>query len=72
MVIKLSLIKNNLIYPDPKYGYQLNDKAILGVPFEGKAKINYLTKLFLLKMKPLSLYLSLFTRLTISLLVRLI
>ncbi len=45
MVIKLSLIKNNLIYPDPKYGYQLNDKAILGVPFEGKAKINYLTKI---------------------------
>ena len=41
MVIKLSLLSNNKIYPDPNYGYQLNDKSILGVPFEGKAKIEY-------------------------------
>jgi len=41
MVIKLSLLKNNEIYPDPNYGYQLNDKSILGVPYEGKAKIEY-------------------------------
>ncbi|PPR16640.1 MAG: hypothetical protein CFH33_00544 [Alphaproteobacteria bacterium MarineAlpha9_Bin3] len=41
MVIKLSLLNNNKIYPDPNYGYQLNDKSILGVPFEGKAKIEY-------------------------------
>ena len=41
MVIKLSLIDNNKIYPDPNYGYQLNDKSILGVPYEGKAQISY-------------------------------
>tara|TARA_B100000686_G_scaffold351311_2_gene449746 strand:- start:4870 stop:6213 length:1344 start_codon:yes stop_codon:yes gene_type:complete len=41
MVIKLGLIKNNKLRPDPNYGFQLNDKSILGVPYEGKAKINY-------------------------------
>ena len=41
MVIKLSINKNNKILPDPNYGYQLNDKAILGVPYEGKATITY-------------------------------
>ena len=41
MVIKLSLIDNDKIYPDPNYGYQLNDKSILGVPYEGKAQISY-------------------------------
>ena len=41
MVIKLAMIDNNNIYPDPNYGYQLNDKSILGVPYEGKAKIDY-------------------------------
>ena len=44
MVIKLSRIENNKIYPDPNYGYQLNDKSILGVPFEAKAKITYKQK----------------------------
>ena len=29
MVIKLSMNKNNKVLPDPNYGYQLNDKAIL-------------------------------------------
>ena len=41
MVIKLAMIDDNNIYPDPNYGYQLNDKSILGVPYEGKAKIDY-------------------------------
>ena len=41
MVIKLSRIENGKVYPDPNYGYQLNDKSILGVPFEGKASIHY-------------------------------
>mgnify|MGYP001973010575 FL=1 len=41
MVIKLSRTDNGEIYPDPNYGYQLNDKSILGVPFEGKTSINY-------------------------------
>ena len=41
MVIKLSMNKNNKVLPDPNYGYQLNDKAILGVPYEGKATISY-------------------------------
>ena len=41
MVIKLSMTDNDNIYPDPNYGYQLNDKSILGVPYEGKAKIDY-------------------------------
>ena len=41
MVIKLGLIKNNKLEPDPNYGFQLNDKSILGVPYEGKALINY-------------------------------
>jgi CxxC motif-containing protein (DUF1111 family) len=41
MVIKLSINKNNKVLPDPNYGYQLNDKAILGVPYEGKATITY-------------------------------
>ena len=41
MVIKLSLNKDNSILPDPNYGFQLNDKSILGVPYEGKAKIQF-------------------------------
>ena len=45
MVIKLSLTYNNEILPDPNYGFQLNDKSILGVPYEGKAKINYSKKI---------------------------
>ena len=40
MVIKLAMIDNDNIYPDPNYVYQLNDKSILGVPYEGKAKID--------------------------------
>lgn len=44
MVIKLSLNKNNSILPDPNYGFQLNDKSILGVPYEGKAQIQFSTK----------------------------
>ena len=41
MVIKLSRTEKGEVYPDPNYGYQLNDKSILGVPYEGKATINY-------------------------------
>ena len=44
MVIKLGIIDNNALKPDPKYGFQLNDKSILGVPYEGKAKIHYDSK----------------------------
>ena len=44
MVIKLSLNKDNSILPDPNYGFQLNDKSILGVPYEGKAKIQFSNK----------------------------
>ena len=39
MVFKLALVKGNKAYPDPNYGVQLNDKAILGVPYEGKVEI---------------------------------
>jgi len=45
MVIKLGIINKNTLEPDPNYGFQLNDKSILGVPYEGKAKIIYDTKL---------------------------
>ena len=41
MVFKLGLIRNNKSHPDPNYGIQLNDKAILGVPFEGKIEVTY-------------------------------
>ena len=41
MVIKLSMDENSELLPDPNYGYQLNDKAILGVPYEGKVTITY-------------------------------
>ena len=41
MVIKLSIKDKDKIFPDPNYGFQLNDKSILGVPYEGKAKITY-------------------------------
>jgi len=41
MVIKLGLIKNDKLEPDPHYGVQLNDKSVLGVPYEGKAQIKY-------------------------------
>ena len=51
MVIKLGIYKNNKILPDPNYGYQLNDKAILGVPYEGKATITYSKKAVLYKDK---------------------
>ena len=44
MIIKLSLNKDNSILPDPNYGFQLNDKSILGVPYEGKAKIQFSNK----------------------------
>jgi CxxC motif-containing protein (DUF1111 family) len=45
MVIKLSLIENGKAFADPNYGYQLNDKSILGVPYEGKASITFTTKI---------------------------
>jgi len=45
MVIKLGIIKNDKLSPDPNYGFQLNDKSILGVSFEGKAKIYYKEKI---------------------------
>ena len=46
MVFKLALVKDNKAYPDPNYGVQLNDKAILGVPYEGKVEITYSLKKF--------------------------
>ena len=49
MVIKLSMNEKNKLFPDPNYGYQLNDKSILGVPYEGKATIKYSKKTVLYK-----------------------
>lgn len=44
MVLKLARVRNNKSSPDPNYGIQLNDKAILGVPYEGKVEITYDSK----------------------------
>ena len=51
MVIKLGIYKNNKVLADPNYGFQLNDKAILGVPYEGKATISYSKRTVLYKDK---------------------
>jgi CxxC motif-containing protein (DUF1111 family) len=42
MVFKLAKIVGQNVYPDPNYGLQLNDKAILGIDYEGKVDISNL------------------------------
>ena len=46
MVFKLAKIEDNSVFPDPNYGIQLNDKAILGIQYEGKIEIQYLDQEF--------------------------
>ena len=71
MVFKLALVKDNKAYPDPNYGVQLNDKAILGVPYEGKVEIIYNLKKLPTQMDKKFFYQNHYTCLNICLLAHL-